>query len=98
MAYTIFHEISLKNRASELEALAAKYDSAIADASRCLISLNGWESPAADAWRAELKATLSDALSTSAELRNIAGNIRVYVANHHYLLEEVVEAIVGEDS
>lgn len=96
MAYTIIDEYRLHTQASRLESLAAKYDSMVNELRSSCNELTGWDSPAGSLWREKCNLAITEASASAGELRSIASSIRVFTANHHYLLEEAIEDVTGK--
>lgn len=96
MAYTIIDEYRLHNQASRLESLAAKYDKTVNDLRTSCNDLSDWDSPAGNMWRQKCNSAIADAYASANELRSIASSIRIFTANHHYLLEEAIEKVTGK--
>lgn len=95
MAYTILDEHRLHAQASKLDSLATKYEKTVNELRSSCNELNGWDSPAGISWRQKCHIAIAEASASASELRSIASSIRVFTANHHYLLEEAIEMVTG---
>lgn len=91
--YMIHHEIAINRQAAAIKSLAAEYQKVIAD-TEAMTRMPGWNSPGADAQRAEIQKILQDARSTMQELQRIGDDLYTFTAEHKTWLEDIVDAII----
>ena len=90
--YTVFHEAAINRQAAAIKALAAEYKKAISEAEE-VSRMPGWDSPAADTQREEIKRLLQEARSTARELQQIGDDLYAFTEEHKTWLEEIIDAI-----
>lgn len=95
--YMIHHETAINNNAAKAASLASEYDRLINDL-EAESFISGWDSPAADSQRAELKEIIARARAAAQALRQVSSAMYDFTASHKTWLEDVVDFVTGEDS
>ena len=90
--YMIHHERAIKNRAAEIDALAADYLKIIEEIEGVKI-IPGWESEAADVQRAKIQKIIDEANAVAAELKQISADMITFTETHKTWLEDVIDTI-----
>lgn len=96
MGYSYWDEHCLHKQRDNLNDIAHEYSALNNRLGACLETLAEWDSAAANRWKFLCTHIMEQNTARIQELYGISGDISAFTANHHFLLEEVIEWITGK--